>query len=127
MHVPSNHPLFGAYERLARADHHIDDLIALQDDARDDFEHLLSIGDYDPEEPSIGPWPMPLTFSVVLGDAVHNLRSALEYLAYELAGEPLDSTVLAKDRQFPICTKPSQFKHAITKAGLLPYRKLLCA
>lgn len=126
VHVPPDHPLFGAYERLARADHHIEDMVVLQDEALDDFEHLVGTREYDSDDPFIEPWPIPLMFSVLLGDAIHNLRCALDYLAYELVEESSDSSAVpARDRQFPICTSPSDFNSATKKAGLVPHRELL--
>jgi hypothetical protein len=51
----------------------------------------------------------PRTLAPIIGDALHNIRSALDQLAYELA-----SLQARKSRttQFPICMDESQFRQA---------------
>jgi hypothetical protein len=46
----------------------------------------------------------PLSLGPIIGDAIHNIRSALDYLAYELSARKSRST------QFPICSDESQFR-----------------
>jgi hypothetical protein len=50
--------------------------------------------------------PMPQhNWGLILGDAVHNARSALDYIAWRLAGsDPTDTKT-----QFPICADPTKF------------------
>jgi hypothetical protein len=52
-------------------------------------------------------------WATLIGDCVHNLRSALDYLAWELAGSNLD------DRQimFPICDTPEQWERFCKSRG----------
>ena len=47
-------------------------------------------------------------WGLILGDAVHNARSALDYLAWRLAGSDLADI----RTQFPICLTPDKFKDA---------------
>jgi hypothetical protein len=63
--------------------------------------------------------PMPDLFALLIGDAVHNLRTALDHLAWQLVeaggGRP------NKDTYFPICIGaggPQQYASAIGKGGL---------
>lgn len=94
------HPLDGAGMRLARADAHLTeadkllreweqgcvDKIVRQDDGQYRFNGF-------PDIPSMLP--------VIVGDVMHNLRAALDYLVYELS--LLDSKGQIKDgTQFPI-------------------------
>jgi len=57
----------------------------------------------------------PDDFSLIIGDCLHNLRSALDSLVYALAiaekGDPLPEAV-AKRVQFPITEDPKAFKDA---------------
>jgi hypothetical protein len=57
------------------------------------------------EAPFQLPGPM---LSVYLGEAIYNLRAALDYLVYELAW--LDSGEIQKQTQFPIESSAEQFK-----------------
>jgi hypothetical protein len=51
---------------------------------------------------------MTFIFSVVIGEIVYNLRSALDYLVFELAG--LDSGCIIEGTQFPIERSQKSFK-----------------
>lgn len=55
-------------------------------------------------------------WSIVLGEAVYNLRAALDYLIYSLAH--LDSGQEQDGTQFPICTKTEYFQDEIRKGHL---------
>ena len=51
--------------------------------------------------------------SVILGDTVHNLRSALDHLAYQLASLHTGEDIQKPDRiQFPICESIEAFDNA---------------
>ena len=53
--------------------------------------------------------PAPLAaWALIIGDAVHNARSALDYVAWRLAGSVLDDT----HTMFPICDSPAKFEEA---------------
>jgi len=55
------------------------------------------------------------SWGLILGDAVHNLRSALDYLAWRLAGSDLADI----RTQFPICLTPDKFKDAAWRLKLI--------
>jgi hypothetical protein len=68
--------------------------------------------EYDPERRQyVGRFkifrPIPQhSWGLLLGDSVHNLRSALDYIAWRLAGsDPTDLKTL-----FPICIHPAKFQ-----------------
>jgi hypothetical protein len=60
--------------------------------------------------------PVPDAVSIILGDAIQNLRSSLDYLVWELViaanGSPGDK------HMFPICNSLDSFKHQITRKRL---------
>lgn len=56
--------------------------------------------------------PVPPTISLIVGDVLHNLRSALDCLALGLASTDLDRVLTddeERDCQFPICEDPPSF------------------
>jgi hypothetical protein len=55
---------------------------------------------------------IPPGISVIAGDVIHNLRSALEYAAYQAVWKALGSPW--EDSQFPITSTPTKFKCAAT-------------
>lgn len=93
------HPLDGAYIRLDRAEEHIAELKNISasllkremevvlEGIRADFKFGPSV-------------PIPLNYSVLIGETIYNLRAALDYLIYELA--ILDSGIVQERTQFPI-------------------------
>lgn len=62
---------------------------------------------------SVVPKPAPLSdkWSVLFGETIYNLRTALDYLVYSLAY--LDSGQEQERTQFPICRSPADFKHLV--------------
>lgn len=52
--------------------------------------------------------PPLAAWSLIIGDAVHNARSALDYIAWMLAGSVVDDTTTS----FPICSRPEHFAPA---------------
>jgi hypothetical protein len=65
--------------------------------------------------------PVPEDLSPIIGDVVHNLRSALDHLAWQLVdaggGTP------NKDTYFPICRTASQYASAVDKGEINNMRK----
>ena len=56
--------------------------------------------------------PIPIRFSLMIGDVVHSLRSALDTLAYEFARRKIGGDLpnnLAGLPTFPICTAPKDY------------------
>jgi len=61
--------------------------------------------------------PLPESIGFDVGDCAHNLRSALDHLAYTLAG---GSTVNDTTVQFPIFTKETDYKSRLGKLKNIP-------
>jgi hypothetical protein len=91
-----SHPLDGVRLKFKRADQHLD---ALEEGVRSYLSRnpYRVAGETYPEENRyevfvrISEYP-PAKWSVLIGDAVHNLRSGLDHLVWELAVECLDFT-----------------------------------
>jgi hypothetical protein len=106
------YPLHGAYLKITRASKHLDELKAALSQW---FEKGEGYGTTIEEEPD--GWQLfrceirediPLGLGVVVGDIAHNLRSALDHLAWELV--ELDNGNPGKHTGFPIFTNPKQWK-----------------
>ena len=107
------HPLDGCFERVRRADEHFAELrreIAIV------FEKQAnSVGiQFDPNPPYriVKVWLPPETFfgmhiGTLTGEIFYNLRTALDYLIFELA--KLDSGIEQSGTQFPIMDAPQDF------------------
>jgi hypothetical protein len=114
------HPLDGAFQRVDRAEEHIVELKRLINDFRQRYLDA-STTRFDPDPP-YHPHPVhpPLTphaehkLSIVLGEICYNLRSALDYLVYELAA--LDSQSIQQGTQFPIDDTPEQFAQSVKRS-----------
>lgn len=103
------HPLDGAYERVRRADIHLADLdaqvrilskaisdgIVVYAQPRSRYEAGDVVGAFKVTLPQV-----PHIVSILVGETVYNLRSALDYLVYELAR--YDSASIQDNTQFPI-------------------------
>jgi hypothetical protein len=121
--VDEGNPLFGASLKTIRARE-------LYDQLRERVELFLErkpneiISERDPDRAGewshsirVREWPDPY-FGVIIGDILHNARSALEYLVYELAifdsgpsfFDPDPVTGWVKRTQFPIFDSEPEFK-----------------
>jgi hypothetical protein len=57
--------------------------------------------------------PVPATFSVIIGDVLHNLRSALDCAAFEIAQRHAGRALTEKEERdavFPVHSKPSELQ-----------------
>lgn len=115
MSESSDHRLAGAIEKFNRAKEQLDELI----EAMDAFFNAepkphTSVGEFDTDA-----WEWierfqvienpPLRFGVILGDCVHNLRSALDHTMWQVT--LLDGNIPDGNTQFPIASKSeSQFE-----------------
>jgi hypothetical protein len=106
-------PLDGAVEREIRAEEH---LVELEREIFRVFERQANTVtfDIDPDPPygAINVGQPPETFygmriGILVGEICYNLRSALDYLVFELA--KLDSGVEQSGTQFPIMDAPENF------------------
>jgi hypothetical protein len=117
---PTDHPnLLAAELRHARAQKHIRDI-------RENITRYIEDFDLSPEQVQVkagvphAMQPVALskfrtpeaTFGVLLGEAVYNLRAALDYLIYELAW--LDSGKIQDGTQFPIEDNSERFEGRVT-------------
>src|SRR5271155_2865741 len=104
--------LRGCREKIKRAKKHISDLDVERVRFLDTNPYTWT-SQFDEEACEttffLGPLPeMPAVLSVFLGDAIHNLRSALDHLAFALVkcSDPLSP---AKHVYFPICQSPKEY------------------
>jgi len=78
-------------------------------------EHQTELTITWPEQPPLDP-----RFTLILGDCIHNIRSALDHLVAQLAilnGAPNEAI---KKTAFPVCLSPGDFKNA-TVRKVAPY------
>jgi hypothetical protein len=121
----TSHPLDGAFERINRADEHIEELKDLIN-AINRIYHDAVIIEINPKTSKLEPivksrLNLPsIKTGIVIGEICYNLRAALDYLVYELARR--DGTI--KERtQFPLSISPDGWgreKKALLKAGIDP-------
>jgi hypothetical protein len=106
------HPLDGSRAKIERAGDHLEELDAvLSRFVKDGGFRIVGEPDgdtgeyvfrcYSNRQPYV---PPPRRASLLIGDALHNLRSALDYLIWQLAEAP------SKKNQFPICDTPRLFE-----------------
>jgi hypothetical protein len=124
--VASRHWLISSRAKIARADEHLDALyqetdrwgggdpfIVRRESNADGSEHVFSL--HYKSAPDVWRW------AVILGDALHNLRGALDHIVYALAvaqtgkDPPDDQTRLA----FPICSEPKYFAKSRSRIASL--------
>jgi len=113
------HPLDGAYKRVERASIHLGNLNrhvrTLSKTINDSItsqkypkpillpDGSQAIGDFSIKLPTVSH-----TIKIIVGEIIYNLRSALDYLVYELAR--LDSSDIKNSTQFPIESTVKGFK-----------------
>jgi hypothetical protein len=105
------HPLAGVVEKLRRSDVHLqtlyENVVAYLNRTP---VHLWSKRDLGNGEPGFlvkAVEQPPLMLSVIVGDVLHNLRSALDYLAHELIKR--NGCTPTFQTQFPICATEKDF------------------
>jgi hypothetical protein len=116
-----DYPLDGCWSKLARAEAHLD---ALDTDIRawlKVHEQSAISGHFYPEAKLQAYWwdvpDPPLMWGIQVGDVVHNLRSALDHLVWQLSKTPKSGV---GGNQFPILKdEPQQGFDARTKGGML--------
>ena len=105
--------LNGAIARTIRASEHLSELVRGIETLRQ--EQLNAIAwEFDPQlpdefRPVVRQYlPVPVLFSILISEICFNLRSALNYLVYEMA--ILNSGQIVEGTQFPIEDKPKGFR-----------------
>lgn len=108
-----SHPLDGIFLKTERADEHIRDLNAEINTLIDgNIYRLISEPDADSREcvlRVVGPEP-PGRFAVITGEIVHQLRSSLDHLVWQLV--IANKQTPTRSHQFPICDTPKKFEMA---------------
>lgn len=105
-------PFQGPVLKLERAKHHIDDFIAQAEAFYDKPGGQFTI-EHNPQtrqrtlSVNIDP-AVPDHFALIIGDAIHNLRSALDHLTWDIVS-PFNPP-RPKDVQFPFCQKAESFE-----------------
>jgi len=61
---------------------------------------------------------LPLRVSVILGEVIHDLRSALDNVAWQLAVQNRGDGAVSRRTSFPICTSETEFDTGRTQARL---------
>jgi hypothetical protein len=108
------HPLDGCFKRVERAHEHLLDLKAQAEAVfRQQADTVVFEFDPNPPHKRITNISLPaetfygMQFGIVMGELCYNLRSALDYLVFELA--ILDSGAAQDGTQFPIVDAPEDF------------------
>ena len=97
--MTDNHPLYGAHLRFQRADIHLSEADKLiRAFSKTCKNNIVSDNDYKTIRFEFA--EIPLLLPLVVSDAIHNLRAALDYIVYELA--ILDSGKVQNGTQFLI-------------------------
>jgi hypothetical protein len=125
------HPLDGARTKVVRASDHLETLDREARRFLDDYAHDLVIE----EDPETGDQVIrvryrrrvrpPERLDVIVGDAVHNLRSALDHVIWQLA---IIGRGPGERNQFPVFDTPQQFKsrrNTYLKGVLTKHRTML--
>src|SRR6185312_12334861 len=108
-------PFRGAMLKLERAKHHINDLNAKIGAFFDGYS-IAVFDNAETCERSVflkADKPIPAEFSVIIGDAVHNLRTTLDHMTYEIIspyGPPNPDQV-----QFPFAPNEKALKSALAQ------------
>jgi hypothetical protein len=114
-----SHPLDDVWRKVDRAKNHFDDL-----DAR--IKHILAPEkdaaraghEYQPDRQHLivtlpKATPIDPALPLIVGDCIHNARSALDHLVFQLAILNKTSIESASKTSFPVCLKTSEFKNAV--------------
>jgi hypothetical protein len=105
--------------KVERAKHHIAELDSeINDFLAKNEGQIFSHGDPKGGQGSIGIEPLgaPSIFNIMVGDIVHNLRSALDHIAGEITSLSTNGCRKAvMDSKFPMSHKPENFPTAVAK------------
>lgn len=107
-------PFSGAKLKVSRARKHIAELQRVIDEfsATEFYEIVMKLDDLERWMPVVFPFkPIPDELPLIIGDAVHNLRSALEHLVYAL--------VPSRETAFPMHMTQKNFETDKSKLNLI--------
>jgi hypothetical protein len=105
--------------KVERAEHHIRDL---QEQWRKFTPNAYPVKTKDDPKTRecvwylAGAWDVPDSLSAIVGDAAHNLRSALDHLAYYLVGVATRNAGPFDGIYFPIGSSPTDFAEKLDRA-----------
>lgn len=110
-----SHPLDGIWAKLVRAEEHLDTL-DVELEAYWDSDPGKVVRQFDPDDAmvtilSLKSRSPPLRLSIIIGDCIHNLRSCLDHLAWQLvlAGGSIPTTRTA----FPIFKDAGDYEREV--------------
>ncbi len=107
------HPLDGIRGKIQRADEHIRNLNAeITAFLSENSYSTTSEPDHDARESVlrvVGPEP-PLRFSVTAGEIIHQLRSSLDHLVWQLVLQ--NGKIPTQEHQFPICSTLDKYENS---------------
>lgn len=121
---PRNHPLAGCEAKLLRAEQNLkflDDELGRYLEGHG--EPIPRVGQFDPDTQRmrwlIAPVDEPdLILAAVIGDFIHDLRSALDHLAFELSFRDTDGTIPNRKIAFPVARTQADWSAPTTKAKM---------
>ena len=106
------HPLDGALKRIERAEKHLQEVVTeIESYRRDNYDRMFIEFDKATDNITVGvtgPPLIPMCISLAISDCVHNFRSALDYVVYELARYDSGGKIQS-GTQFPIENTRSEF------------------
>jgi hypothetical protein len=113
-----NHPLDGIRQKLIRAEEH---LTTIRADIERCLEKCSVLSERDADVNSrfhfTFSFPAPdLRLSVITGECLHDLRSALDHIVWQLV--LINGKTPTKDNMFPVCLTPARFISQVKKDRL---------
>jgi hypothetical protein len=122
--LPRDHPLAGCEAKLLRAQQNLeflDDELGRYLDGH--AEPIPRVGQFDPNTNRMR-WrfaaiePPDLTLAAAVGDYIHDLRSTLDHLAFELSFRDTHGTIPNRNIAYPCCRVTTDWGTARTRAKL---------
>jgi hypothetical protein len=122
---PRDHPLAGCEAKLARAQQNLELLDVEVGRYLDGHsEPVPAVGQLDPKTRRQMRWVVgvvdepDLTVAVLIGDYIHDLRSALDHLAFELSFRDTHGAIPSRKIAFPCCRTRADWDDRRTQAKL---------
>lgn len=115
------HPLDGVWLKLDRARHHCDTLHSRIVELLSPGKDIATAGhEYNPERQELiaklpKATPADPSFPLLVGDCIHNTRSALDHLVYQLAILNNAPAISAEKTAFPIYLESENFRRNVSR------------